>query len=106
MLVLAAWLGVSIPLAVVTGRAIGGTATVRTYPPTSGPSDEVLRRLPHIELELEEVPPVQLSLEGWADDPHLCTELRALRAEAERLRRVLDATTDRRPPDADVSIVA
>lgn len=56
MLVLAAWLGVSIPLAVATGRAIGGTATVRTYPPTSGPSDEVLRRLQHIELELEEVP--------------------------------------------------
>lgn len=101
---LAAWLGVSIPLAVVTGRAIGGTATVRTYPPTSGPSDELLRRLQHI--ELEEIPSVQLALEGWADDPHLCTELRVLRAEADRLRRVLDATRDRRPPDADVSIVA
>lgn len=81
------WLTVSIPAAVVTGRRIGREATPpRTGLPTPEPS-ELLDRL--VEIELEEIPRVRLAIGGWVDDPHLATELRGLRAEAERLREVL-----------------
>jgi hypothetical protein len=66
---------------------MGSDATQGSYPPVAEGSDELLARLRHI--ELEEIPRVRLAIEGWVDDPHLPTELRALRAEAERLRQVL-----------------
>lgn len=103
LLLVLLWLTASIPVAVITGRTIGREATHGSPPLAPELSDELLSRLRHI--ELEEIPRVRLAIEGWVDDPHLSTELRELRAEAERLRRVLRAA-DPSPSDPDMPVVA
>lgn len=84
-LMLALWFAASIPLAVITGRAIGRQAT-RT---TSEPS-ELHDRL--ADVEFREIPRVRRAIGGWVDDPYLAGELRELRAEARRLRALLGLT--------------
>jgi hypothetical protein len=74
-LVLVLWLAASIPLAVVTGRAIGRQATLTTSEPS-----ELRDRL--AEVELSEIPRVRRAIGGWVDDPYLAGELREGRAPA------------------------
>lgn len=103
LLVVAVWLTASVPLALVTGRKIRKDASPRSAPPSPERTAGLRARLRHI--ELEEIPKVRLAIEGWVDDPHLATQLRALRAEAEWLRQVL-GEADPSPSDPDVPVVA
>lgn len=103
LLVVVLWLTVSIPLAVVSGRKIGRIASPSSALPSPERSTGLRARLRRI--ELQEIPKVRLAIEGWVDDPHLATQLRALRAEAEWLRQVL-GEADLSPSDPDVPVVA
>jgi hypothetical protein len=101
-LVLLLWLAVSIPAAIVTGRAIGRQAAGSTDPQASE-RFELLHRL--AEVELREIPRVRRAIGGWVDDPYLAGELRDLRAEAKRLRGFLGLTDRSRGPSPGSSEV-